>query len=242
MSPDPMPDTAAVLTGDLIGSTKAAPSALEQAMDLLAEAAAEVTDWTQRPSRPDARFTRFRGDGWQMLVAEPGLALRAALVLAARLRAADLDLATRTAIGIGGIDSLGKSSLAEARGSAFEASGRTLDHMGRTHRLAIDGDGITSFHRIILDLLDQLATHWTRQQAEATALYLQPDNPTLEQIAPAARHLRPGRQLPAVGSGGTGDPPGAADLGGRLRGQRHRGGRRRMTPLSRPSRPGGCDA
>ena len=181
MASGTMPAAAAVLTGDLIGSTKAAPDALETAMALLAKAGAELSAWTDRR---DAHFTRFRGDGWQIVVADPGLALRAALFLTARLRAADLDLATRIAIGIGEIDSLGKASLADARGSAFEASGRTLDHMGRTRRLAIEGDGITSFHRIILELLDELASRWTRQQAEATALYLHPDNPTLEQIAP----------------------------------------------------------
>lgn len=181
MASGTMPAAAAVLTGDLIGSTKAAPDALETAMALLAKAGAELSAWTDRR---DPHFTRFRGDGWQIVVADPGLALRAALFLTARLRAADLDLATRIAIGIGEIDSLGKASLADARGSAFEASGRTLDHMGRTRRLAIEGDGITSFHRIILELLDELASRWTRQQAEATALYLHPDNPTLEQIAP----------------------------------------------------------
>lgn len=181
MGPRAKRNTASVLTGDLVGSTKAAPTSTETAMDLLAETGAEVAAWMS--GTPSPRFTRFRGDGWQMLVTDPGFALRAALLLTARLRAADLDLATRIAIGVGGIDSLGNASLADARGSAFEASGRTLDHMARTRRLAIEGDGITSLHRIIVELLDEIATHWTRQQAEATALYLHTDNPTLEQIA-----------------------------------------------------------
>ena len=188
MASNARPQSAAILTGDLIGSTKAAPPALERAMDLFAEAATEVAAWS--PGALPPRFTRFRGDGWQMLVADPGLALRAALYLTARLRAADLDLGTRIAIGIGGIDSLGKTSLADARGPAFEASGRTLDHMGRTRRLAIEGDGITGFHRIILDLLDEIATHWTRQQAEATALYLASRQSHPGADRPEARHLR----------------------------------------------------
>lgn len=181
------PETIAVLTGDLIGSSKVAPEALEKAMDLLAAAAGDIARWA--PGKPnsaprDPRFTRFRGDGWQMLVAPPALALRAALVLAARLRAADLEVATRVAIGIGPAGSLGGASLADARGPAFEASGRSLDHIGRTRRLAIDGEGIGGLHRVVLDLLDEIASHWTRQQAEAAALYLAPDAPTLEQIAP----------------------------------------------------------
>ena len=39
----------------------------------------------------DARFTRFRGDGWQCLAPAPALALRAALFLRAHLRALDRD-------------------------------------------------------------------------------------------------------------------------------------------------------
>jgi hypothetical protein len=177
---NPAPRSAAILTGDLIGSTRVAPSALEAAMGLLAEAAREVSAWT---SGPDSRFTRYRGDGWQMHVAEPGRALRAALFLAARLRAADLGLATRAAIGVGRIDSLGTASLADARGPAFEASGRALDRMGRARRLAIEGDGITALHRIVVDLLDERTTRWTRQQAEAMAPALSPDEPTLAEIA-----------------------------------------------------------
>jgi hypothetical protein len=173
--------TAAILTGDLIGSTKVAPPALERAMGVLAEAASEVSGWMPGA---DTRFTRFRGDGWQMYLANPGLALRAALMLNAWLRTADVGLATRAAIGIGRIASLGTDSLADARGPAFEASGHALDHMGRTRQLAIEGDAITSLHQIIVELLDERATRWTKEQAEATAYYLRPDNPTLTDIAP----------------------------------------------------------
>jgi hypothetical protein len=181
--PDAKPGTAAVLTGDLIGSTRAEPAALERAIDLLADTARELTGW--EPPSPDPRFTRFRGDGWQMVVAEPGFALRAVLLLTAALRAADHGLATRAAIGIGAVESLGSSSLADARGPAFEASGRALDHMARTRRLTIDGEGVTALHRVVVDLLDERTERWTRQQAEAMrlALPLRKDEPTLAEIA-----------------------------------------------------------
>jgi hypothetical protein len=181
--PDSHQGTTAVLTGDLIGSTKAAPASLEHAIDLLADTAGAVAGWL--PPGEDTRFTRYRGDGWQMVVAEPGLALRAVLLLSARLRAADLGLATRAAIGIGAVESLGSGSLADARGPAFEASGRALDHMARTRRLAIEGEGVTALHRIVVDLLDERTERWTRQQAEAMqlALPLHKDEPTLAEIA-----------------------------------------------------------
>ena len=113
---------AAILTGDLIGSTDAPANALERAMDALAATARGISDWTPW-SDAGTRFTRFRGDGWQAHVADPGLAVRAALTMIAGLRAADAGLATRVAIGLGRIDSLGSDSLADARGSASRPPG-----------------------------------------------------------------------------------------------------------------------
>ena len=175
--------SAANLTGDLIGSTSAAPADVEAAIDLLAETAGGIAGWMPQSPRRDPKFTRFRGDGWQMHVAQPTLALRALLFLIARLRAADLGRATRAAIGIGEGASLGTTSLADARGAAFEASGRALDDIGRSRRLAIEGEGVTPLHRIVVDLLDERSTRWTRQQAEAMYLALQPEEPTLAEIA-----------------------------------------------------------
>jgi hypothetical protein len=183
MARGPTPTLAAILTGDLIGSTEAPPIALERAMQVLADAARDISAWTGA----DTRFTRYRGDGWQVHVAEPGQALRTALALIARLRAADAGLATRAAIGIGRFDSLGSASLADAHGAAFEASGHALDRMPRTRRLTIEGDGVTALHKIIVDLLDERTTRWSKEQAEAMALYLAPDNPTLNDIAPRLR-------------------------------------------------------
>ena len=179
-SPDPVATSAAILTGDLVGSTEKPAAALERAMQALAEAALGVSAWVGA----DTRFTRYRGDGWQMHVARPGLALRAALFAFARLRAADAGLATRAAIGIGRADDIGSEDLGDARGSAFEASGHALDRMPRTRRLTIDGEGVTALHRIVVDLLDERTSRWSREQAEAMALHLAPDNPTLADIAP----------------------------------------------------------
>jgi hypothetical protein len=179
---------AAILTGDLLGSTRAAPADLEAAIDLLAATADEIAAWM--PEAPGPSFTRYRGDGWQLHVAVPALALRALLFLIARLRAADIGLGTRAAIGIGEVASLGTESLADARGPAFEASGRALDAIGPTRRLAIEGEGVTPWQHIIVDLLDERSARWTRPQAEAMHLALalrapelRSDEPTLAEMA-----------------------------------------------------------
>ena len=88
----------AVLTGDIIRSTRRSPEALDAAMATLAAAAAAMSAWDG--GRP-ARFTRFRGDGWQCLAPAAGLALRAVLFLRANLRALDRDADTRVSVGIG---------------------------------------------------------------------------------------------------------------------------------------------
>lgn len=170
----------AVLTGDLIGSTEAPPAVLEATMARLAEAAAEVGRWQGAP----ARFLRHRGDGWQMVVTDPALGLRAALFLLARLRAGRGLLDSRIAIGLGPAESLGTADLSDARGAAFEASGRGLDGMGRQRQLAVAGPGVTALHRVIVELLEEHARRWTREQAEAAALWLHPGSPTLADVAP----------------------------------------------------------
>ena len=168
----------AVLTGDLIASS-AAPDRAEAAMRSLAQTAGEIARWTGQ----DARFTRFRGDGWQMLLPRPGLALRAGLLITARL-AARPTLATRIAIGIGPVTHPGTTDLADARGAAFEASGHALDTLPRSARWAIAGD-IAPWQTALVALADWHSARWTQEQAEAVALSLPPDAPA--QTALAAR-------------------------------------------------------
>jgi hypothetical protein len=170
----------AVLSGDLVGSTAAGAAGTGAAMALAGDWAGDVAGWM--PGRAATRFTRFRGDGWQILLAAPALAPRAALTLAARLRAAGLP-ASRIAIGIGAADLPARGDLSAASGSAFAASGRALDALPRAGRLAIDGTAVTDADRALLRLAEEIAARWTRAQAEATADYLNPAAPTLDEIA-----------------------------------------------------------
>lgn len=185
------PITGAILTGDLIGSTKAGAAAIEATMSALSDAFAEMDSW---PGGTPSRFARYRGDGWQAAVTPQGRALRASLFAIARLRAADVGLATRIAIGIGEIS--GGGPLAEAHGQPFEDSGHALDSLSRGERLALGGTGPISLHQAIIALVDERTSRWSREQAEAMALYLSPDVQTLASIAarlkltPQAVHYR----------------------------------------------------
>lgn len=170
----------AVLTGDIVRSTTYPAATLEHAMQAIQRAAAGLATLQSPPADP--RFTRFRGDGWQIALIKPHLSLRAAVVIQAHLTT--LGLATRLCIGIGPADSLGTTDLSDAAGEAFERSGRGLDALSDTARLAIDGHQVREEDRIIADLLDERMGRWTAAQAEATAMQLgKPDRSiTLQEI------------------------------------------------------------
>ena len=150
---------AAVLTGDLIGSTEVDPSRVEHTIATLAEAASVFNN--ENPSR----FTRYRGDGWQINLKRPGNAVWAAVYLNACLKADPQCLNTRIAIGIGTVESLGAVGLAGANGTAFVASGRSLDSMTAGQTLALAGEKTDAIQRSLLNFLEHTISGWSREQA-----------------------------------------------------------------------------
>ena len=163
---------AAVLTGDLIGSTKLGAARVDVAMDILATAAGTIGAW----AGTDCAFTRFRGDGWQICLSDPKWVLRATLLMVASLRGSGVGLATRVAIGIGTVDRISSTNLADAAGQAFVLSGQGLDRMARTKRLAIAGEPDEIWAKAVIDMAEWISTGWTREQAQAVipALGLMP--------------------------------------------------------------------
>jgi hypothetical protein len=158
----------AVLTGDLIGSTGHPVADVDAAMQTIRLASANAGRWHKIPH--DTRFTRFRGDGWQIVLAEPRLSLRTAIVIQGSLLA--LGMESRISIGIGEAETLGTTNLSDAAGPAFELSGHGLDQMGDSWRFAIEGKAPRVEDQLIADLLGERAGRWTAAQAEAASLYL----------------------------------------------------------------------
>lgn len=173
-SASPHSATHAVLTGDLVASTTLPDDRAEAAMSALHRVA-------QADGLP---FTRFRGDGWQVLLARPGQALRLALRLTAALTAADTGLTTRLAIGIGRVTRLTPGDLSGATGSAFIRSGRALDSMPRSRHWSVSGgSGLPRWVAASLPLAEWHATQWTRGQAAVVAETLDPADRTQEEWA-----------------------------------------------------------
>lgn len=156
----------AVLTGDLVAS-RDHPSAIDTAMAALKAAAASIGDMFDL----QLHFTRFRGDGWQVLLARPEYAYRAMVYLRARLIAADLGLDTRIAAGFGSVEPLTGPDLSSASGEAFFSSGRRLDQMG-SERLAVENRAGADWQNAIVLLIDAIMSGWTPRQAEASAILL----------------------------------------------------------------------
>ena len=165
---------AAVLTGDLIGSRKAGRQATDHAIEAIADTAKMMT----------APFARHRGDGWQVLLTQPELALRFALLVTARLRSLKVPL-SRFSVGIDEIATERAQSLAAEAGNAFVVSGEVLDDMPKRSVF-----GIASMTRKLNEmtwaaarLTDQVARKWTPQQGEAMVLALAFSEPSGVSIA-----------------------------------------------------------
>lgn len=173
--------TAAVLTGDLVHSQKAPPTRIEAAMHQLTTTARDLSDIADA----DTRFTRFRGDGWQIIIPNAGLVLRACLLLLADLRASGIGMETRISAGVGPIDSLGTANLSDATGRAFFVSGSHLDVMPQRRRLSIAGarDADQTWQAAIFDLVEWQAGTWTQAQAQTVAMALRPDWKTHQDLA-----------------------------------------------------------
>ena len=173
---------AAVLTGDLVASTAASPADVDRLMHRLDTVA---QDAARALGADDPRFTRFRGDGWQIVVSPAPLYLRITAVLLSGLRLFDIGIGTRIGIGIGAVDRLGTRDLSDASGPAFTWSGHALDSLPGTDRLAIAGlpaPGL-AWHAAALDTLAHFSARWSREQAEALLHRLLAETRPLQHIA-----------------------------------------------------------
>jgi hypothetical protein len=205
----------AVLTGDLKGSSKVSPDRLEATMLNIANSAEFMRTYTGA----ETRFTRFRGDGWQMIVA-PQYYLRTVALIMARLKMDSLPLSTRIGIGVGTVESLGTTDLSDARGHAFEYSGHALDNLTRDRDLTIQKGALDPVaylgrkeHRprlagqigwtdaAILTLFGHIVSNWTRLQAEAVAYSLENDTANQGTIAGILGITRQALNLRLTGAG-----------------------------------------
>jgi hypothetical protein len=186
----------AVITGDIVGSTKLGPDDMKVVRETLQSAfpsrtrnklhkAISIFDIVH--SHPGNRTLEFfRGDSWQVLVDEPRWALRLALIIQARLFA-ETAVSTRAAIGIGTVNRSSEKKASLMTGEAFTHSGRALEEITGYFRLTgalpTRFGTLASWFPVLLHLCSGLTSSWSQRQAQIVGLALTLPNPTHEAIA-----------------------------------------------------------
>jgi len=177
----------AVLTGDLVKSSRLSAPELKQAMQTLRDAAKRF-----QAAFPDSilgELDVYSGDGWQMLMPDWRRSLRAAVFLRATIKGEkNLKLDSRVAIAWGKVDqsSINPSRISESTGEAFTESGRALAGMDSgahmsLHAKANMGIADTGILSASVALLDNIVHRWKPAQARAVSLSLL--GHTQEQVA-----------------------------------------------------------
>ena len=167
----------AVITGDLVNSTELGSDKIKNAFDALKDCAKTQADWYGAP----LHFTRNRGDGWQVIIAIPNMALRSALAFRAALRAKGKEFDSYMGIAEGKVvGDIGSDLNAETE-EVFIASGRNLTSeseflSGQRIKYKIDaGAGLI--------LLDKITQGWTPKQAATVLLFLNPNKKITQEEA-----------------------------------------------------------
>lgn len=158
----------AVLTGDIVQSKKLRMDERRELANLLERVGKDLCEWSWAPLPLD----RYRGDGWQVVIADPRRALRAGLYVRAALRSGfeGRRLDTRVAIGVGTIDFITQDHVAEGDGEAYRLSGAAIDERGWRRLRFAGAPGVsTTTVQVMLDLVDFIAKEWTSAQAVAVA-------------------------------------------------------------------------
>lgn len=175
------PDTPiAVLTGDLVASTALSRDQISVAFSALKDCAELQARWQGAP----LHFTRHRGDGWQVVLAQPKYALRSALAFRAALRAKSGTLDTYIGAAEGKRPATLHPDLNYETEAVFVASGTALDWAKSNEdavRMEFKPHGPLNAAFI---LADRISRDWTQAQAAAIAPFLAPVHvPTATDVA-----------------------------------------------------------
>jgi hypothetical protein len=170
-------------------------------MTVLQDALVHLTASQKNPDAPAHTSGIFRGDSFQLAMADVAGSLRAVL----RLKASVLFLAgirIRVAIAVGPVTHLDQDAVEGSFGPAFVLSGRLIDRMPAFRHLAIGAvdNGLNDRLAILGPLLDVIIQAWTVPQAEALLPWL--DGHTQSRIAGRLGISQPAVQQRIRGAGG----------------------------------------
>ncbi|MGM0423703.1 MAG: hypothetical protein ACQEQX_02140 [Thermodesulfobacteriota bacterium] len=161
----------AVLTGDIIGSSRLSGEQRQELYQAMQRASARLQEAfvLAVPLEMDI----FRGDSWQLLVAEPEKALRIGLLYRLDIRTSFADKAdSRFGLGIGRILFLPGERVSQGEGPAFRLSGQALDSLPAYSSMGMALEpgrqqGWAELLQSCMVLLDTIVRGWTPKQALA---------------------------------------------------------------------------
>jgi hypothetical protein len=162
----------AVLTGDLVGSSRLSSSQSQRAMELLRTSASIFERCF--PGTICGAMDTFRHDSWQLLLNKPEQAFRAVLFLRSALKMesdATTKYDTRISIGIGTVEHIAIERISDSRGPSFTLSGKGIDTMKGTF-LALSvtmelAEPWSDMRSAVIPLLDCIASDWTPTESRA---------------------------------------------------------------------------
>ncbi|MFO7838485.1 MAG: hypothetical protein R6X08_03150 [Desulfosalsimonadaceae bacterium] len=163
----------AVITGDFIGFSPLSAQTRQQLFRLTEKGGRRLNEIFGRRSPEPVDI--FRGDGWQMLFPDPGIAFRAGLFFRAFIRshAAGRYTDVRMAVGVGPIDYAPQGRISAGDGEAFRRSGKLLETMisarEGTFRFAMDDSAAADAIDGMAFLAGAIAEGWTQNQSRALA-------------------------------------------------------------------------
>lgn len=166
----------AVITGDLVGSSKLSSDVFGPVMSDLARLLKKFR------ARYGIEFDIYRGDSFQ-LVTPPSMAATLATMIDLALRSGDFAVEVRQCIGIG-TGETGKQGVKTATGEAYILSGQGLDTMkGRGLCIATANQTFQLHSELLTRFFDSHLNRLTSTQAEVVLTYLMADNKSHEHLA-----------------------------------------------------------
>lgn len=158
----------AVISGDFIGFSRLSVTDRQKMYFVVKNGGKKVS--TAFPGIMPYEPDMFRGDGWQILLTDPVMSLRAALHFKAYIRAKTCgkNINTRMAIAVGTVDYVPENRVSAGDGQAFRLSGRLLDKMSRSKagsmRFTMEDKKSSLLLDGIVRQIGPIADQWTEKQ------------------------------------------------------------------------------
>ena len=158
----------AVITGDIVGSTKLSDGDRKRLFDVMKHGSSELQK--TYPEAVPFPVDIFRGDSWQLFVADVSKALRVALFYRLYIKIKTKNVSdSKESIGVGRVLFVPESRVSEGAGPAFELSGKALDGLKQA-RMSLhfeDNEDLNSYADILIMVIDSLVTSLTYKQSIA---------------------------------------------------------------------------